>query len=180
MSWPRVRYRIRQFFHALQAEVDPVDLERARSVLTPAQMTLFLGMQPSEQAHALSVYRQLLSQGETAPDLGVAALLHDVGKSCRPLRLWERVWIVLVRAVLPEQTRRWGRADRQMGKGPFWKQAFVVAEQHPAWGADLAARAGASPRAVALIRLHQDIPPAALDGEIKRLLFELQAVDDHT
>ena len=54
-------------------------------------------MQSSEQAHAVSVYRQLVAQGETSSDLLAAALLHDVGKSLSPLRLWERVLIVLAR-----------------------------------------------------------------------------------
>ena len=69
MSLGRVLYRVRQFFLALRATVDPQDLEQARSVLTPAQMALFTGMQSSEQAHAMSVYRQLVAQGETSPDL---------------------------------------------------------------------------------------------------------------
>ena len=41
MSLGRVLYRVRQFFLALRAAVDPRDLEQARSVLTPAQMALF-------------------------------------------------------------------------------------------------------------------------------------------
>jgi exopolyphosphatase/pppGpp-phosphohydrolase len=178
MSSSRVRYRIRQFFHAVWAEVDPDALARARTVLSPAQMALFVGMQRSEQAHALEVYRQLVAQGETAPDLLVAALLHDVGKSCRPLRLWERVLIVLTRAVFPAQARRWGIVPPQAAGRITWKRAFVVAEQHPAWGAELAARAGTSPRAVALIRLHQDPLSPIVDAETQRLLSKLQAVDD--
>jgi hypothetical protein len=180
MSLGRVLYRVRQFIHAAWADVHPGELEQARSVLTPAQMALFAGMQPSEQAHALKVYRQLVDQGETSLDLLVAALLHDVGKSCSPLRLWERVLIVLARLVFPERSRHWGASSPDRDRYRFWRRAFVVAEQHPAWGAALAAEAGASPRTVTLIRLHQDPPSPTVDAEVKRLLIKLQAVDDHT
>lgn len=180
MSLGRVLYRVRQFFHAVWADVDAEELEHACSVLTPAQMALFAGMQPSEQAHALKVYRQLVDQGETCLDLQVAALLHDVGKSCSPLRLWERVWIVLARLVFPVRSRHWGTSTPDRDRYRFWRRAFVVAEQHPAWGAALAAQAGASPRTATLIRLHQDPPSPTVDAEVKRLLIKLQAVDDHT
>ncbi len=178
MSLDRVLYRVRQFFLALWATADPKEIEQARLALTTAQMSLFVGMHPSEQAHALSVYRQLVDQGETSPDLLVAALLHDVGKSHSPLRLWERVLIVLAKVIIPAQFRRWGNSSPEEFRG--WKRAFVVAEQHPAWGAALAAEAGASSRTVALIRLHQDLPSIQVDAEVGRLLVKLQAVDDHT
>jgi len=177
MSLDRVLYRVRQFFLALRTDVDPQDLEQTRLVLSPAQVQLFAGMQPSEQAHALSVYRQLAAQGETSSDLLVAALLHDVGKCLSPLHLWDRVLIVLARVVFPVQSRRWGALPDYEIKG--WRRAFVVAEQHPAWGARLAAEAGASPRTVTLIRLHQEPASTAVDSETKRLLNKLQTVDDH-
>lgn len=180
MSLGRVFYRVRQFWLALWADADPEELEHARSVLTPAQMALFAGLQRNEQAHALSVYRQLVDQGETSPDLLVAALLHDVGKSRSPLRLWERILIVLAKAIFPAQSRRWGNPSPEWSGREVWRRAFVVAEQHPAWGAALAAEADASPQAVMLIRLHQDPPSTPVDAEVKRLLLKLQAVDDHT
>lgn len=177
MSLSRVTYRVRQFYLALRTAADPQDLVQARSILTPAQMVLFTRMQSSEQAHAISVYRQLVGQGETSPDLLAAALLHDAGKSLSPLRLWERVMIVLARAIFPAQSRRWGALPAEGRKG--WRRAFIVAQQHPAWGAALAAEAGASPQTVTLIRQHQEPASAAADADIERLLSKLQAVDDN-
>jgi len=212
MSLGRVLYRVRQFFLALRPAVAPQDLEYARLVLTPAQMALFAGMQSSEQAHAVSVYRQLVAKGETSSDLLAAALLHDVGKSLSPLRLWDRVLIVLARVFFPVQSRRWGKPPAEWFRGGHppspgsfpleggekgggedergqlaipeeeirgWRRAFVVGEQHPAWGARLAAEAGASPCTVALIRLHQEPASTAVDAETIRLLSKLQAVDNH-
>lgn len=167
-------YRTRQFWFALTAIPAEDDLLQAGQVLSPALMTLFRRMQPSEQAHSLAIFRQLREEGETDRDLWVAALLHDVGKSCHPLRLWERVLIVAGKALLPERARRWGR-----GEPSGWKRAFAVASQHPEWGAQMAAAAGASPRAVELIRRHQEtIALNAGAGEWVHLLYRLQSVDN--
>jgi hypothetical protein len=52
---------------------------------------------------------------------------------------------------------QWGCVDAiDLARLPFWQQPLVVAEQHPAWGAELAAAAGGSFLAVALIRRHAD------------------------
>jgi hypothetical protein len=64
----------------------------------------------------------------------------------------------------------------------WWRKAFVVAAQHPKWGAEMAAAAGTLPLAVALIRRHQDKPNTIEQQEInsreKLLLRILQSVDD--
>jgi hypothetical protein len=63
------------------------------------------------------------------------------------------------------------------------RRAFVVAERHPGWGAEMVAEAGASRMVVALIRRHQDDldglrgQGSALEQE---LLRKLQSVDDHS
>jgi len=116
--------------------------------------------------------------GEEQPDLLAAALLHDVGKSDHPLHIWERVVIVLGKAFFPGQVRRWGQ-----GEPTGWRRPFVVAEQHPAWGADMAAEAGASPTTATLIRHHQDLLVASGSQDtppspITLLLLPLQALDN--
>jgi putative nucleotidyltransferase with HDIG domain len=144
-------------------------------------MELFLKLQPNEQAHSLHIYRQLRNQNSVDDDLLVAALLHDVGKAYYPLRPWERAWIVLAKAVSPARVAQWGRAEPR-----GWKRPFVIAEQHAAWGAEMAARAGASPTAVNLIRRHQQpISPPALKGfapasREDQLLYRLQLLDNES
>ena len=116
MNANRILYRTRQFWQALGASLTlgaslaPEDRDLVQALLTPGQIALFEGMQESEQAHALRVLHALLEQGEEHPDLSVAALLHDVGKSRFPLKLWERILIVLGQAFFPERAKRWGAA----------------------------------------------------------------------
>lgn len=177
----RPTYRARQFWLALNGEPDSAHLTRAQSVLSPAQMALFARMQPSEQAHALSVMDKLLAQGEQHPDLLVAALLHDVGKQRYPLRPWERVMIVLGKVIFPQLTRRWrASVDTDLDSLPVYQRPFVVAGQHPAWGAAMAKDAGVSPLALALIQNHQEPVPAASESLADSLLRKLQAVDDES
>ena len=58
-----------------------------------------------------------------------------------------------------------------------WKRAFVVREQHAAWGADLAKRAGSAAEVIELILRHQDTLMANGDELDERLML-LQWADD--
>ena len=184
MSVARLLYRTSQFWQALRSVTTPQDLGLASSVLAPAQIELFKQMPGSDQAHSLRVLKALITQGEKNSDLWIAALLHDVGKSTHPLRLWERVLIVLVGLVCPGCGQRWGTTSPGRNTTALgWRRAFVVAAQHPRWGAELAAKAGASPLAVALIRRHQERLESSVDADAdseNRLLSSLQAVDDNS
>jgi hypothetical protein len=147
----RLLYRLSQFWEALVAKPTASGLALAQSILYGPLLELFLRLQPSEQAHSLRIACLLIGQNEDNPDLLVAALLHDVGKCRFPLRVWERVLIVLGKALFPEQARKWGKGH------PYgWRRPFVVAEQHPDWGAEMAAQAGASALTVSLVRNHQE------------------------
>ena len=180
MKLDRITYRIQQFWNDIRARPSSQDLEQIRSILTPAQMDLFTKMQASEQAHSLTVMKRLNEQkdspqGEERRDLLVAALLHDVGKSRFPLKLAERVIIVLGKALFPEQVKDWGSGD-PIG----WRRAFVIAEQHPEWGAQMATEVGTSPLAVELIRFHQNFSPARGVFKNESLIQSLQTADQNS
>jgi hypothetical protein len=167
-------YRSRQFWLAWRApSLKDHDLAPARKVLTAEQMQLFSRLQPSEQVHALRVLQTVQQHGERDPDLDTAALLHDVGKVRAPLRLWERVLVVLGRGFFPKRARMWGYGPCQ-----GWRRPFVVAEQHPAWGSQMAAEVGASPLAASLICRHQSPESSApVSPREDHLLKILQAAD---
>jgi putative nucleotidyltransferase with HDIG domain len=158
---------------ALFAKPDEAGLEQVRELLTDEQYKLFLELQPSEQRHALAVFARLQEKGETHPDLLRAALLHDIGKTRYPLRLWERVAIVLAKALFPKKVKTWGR-----GAAKGLRRALVIAEQHAIWGAAQAGEVGLSPLAVNLIRRHEEQGRLNEKNEEDRLLGILQAADD--
>lgn len=177
----RAFYRLRQFWSALSAVPSAGELDKVRSLLTPPQMALFIQMHRSEQAHSIQVMGAVFQASEGIPaearrDLLRAALLHDVGKSRYPVRIWERVLIVLSRALLPGKVKRLGESSA-VSSTWGWRRAFVVAQQHPVWGAQMAAEAGASPLVSALIRRHQDVHSDPGGDLEDRLLHMLQAAD---
>lgn len=169
-----MRHRIRQGLRALFAFATPLDETPALEVLSPELFALFQRMRRSERLHALNVMATLQAAGHTDPDLLVAALLHDVGKSRFPLGVPGRTAAVLAKRFAP----RWYR--RQSEKPPRGlTRPFAIAEQHPAWSAEDMAAAGASDRAVWLGR-HHAADPATLtaDSEPRTLLEILQWADD--
>ena len=192
MRLESIFYRSRQFWQALYAVPSPEDVSLARTILSPDQLDLFARLQRNEQAHSLLVFKRLYAHCEQDPveyeaDLLAAALLHDVGKSCYRLSLWERVLIVLAKVMLPGRLKEWGAApmskcqERASGSSGWrefgWKRAFVIAEQHPLWGAEMAAEAGCSPITVSLICRHQDILKFPLRTPEDLLLYRLQQAD---
>lgn len=176
----RILYRVRQFWHALNASPTTEDLELARSVLTPAQMTAFSRLQSSEQYHAVAVLRKIRADGDSHPDLQVAALLHDVGKSQVNLQPWERALTVLTQAIAPRWAKRWGDEDQDARdrRPRGWRRTFFVAKEHAEWGAQIAHEAGVSRLAEALIRRHQDSIPDPSQSLEDRLLHKLQSADN--
>lgn len=173
-------YRLQQFLNAITAAPSQKECQEVQSFLAPGLMDLFSAMQPGEQAHSLQIYLSLKGTGVQNPDLLTAALLHDVGKNRLPLRLWERAYIVLANSLAPGLVETWGQASLQEGL-PFWKRAFVVAVQHPAWGAQMAEEAGASTLAANLIRNHQvtgpEKHPEIAKHEVE-LIKQLQTFDN--
>lgn len=173
-----ILYRAKQFWQALNAHLSQAQLSEVEQVISPQLFKLFLSMQPSEQLHSYKVYTSLKVSGEQDPDLLIAALLHDIGKTRYPLHIWERVLIVLGKKIFPDKVKTWGNAEP---KG--LKRAFVVAEKHPAWGAEMVAGAGASGMTINLIKRHQTKTPFSLDQTISaedRLLYQLQSRDEES
>jgi len=179
----RLTYRLRQFIRALVAKPTKEEILIVNQTLSPELQKKFYQLQSSEQKHSIEILKKLEAQGEKDPDLLMAALLHDVGKCLFPLRLWERVMIVLGQALFPNMVSKWGQ-----GNVDGWERPFVIARQHAEWGADLAKSAGASPLTVYLIRRHQDSLNIDDNAEVKfegisekeRMLYRLQKIDNES
>ncbi|MCY3719954.1 MAG: HD domain-containing protein [Anaerolineaceae bacterium] len=154
--------RLRQGLNALLAFAQPVDRARVARHLTPELQQCFMRLRRSEQLHSLRVLRALQAEGAAGPDLAVAALLHDLGKTRWPFPLWQRALVVLLPALAPALARRLARGSEN---DPL-ARPFLLCEQHPAWGARMARAAGASERAAWLIENHAG---GADDADLARL-----------
>ena len=167
-----ITYRAAQFFQALSAKLTQEDTALIEKYLSPPLVAVFQQMSRSDQLHGVRVLRSVLTSGETHPALCAAALLHDVGKSRHAFRLWDRILVVLGAALMPDALERWGS-----GAPHGWRRPFVIAAQHPRWGAEIIRAAGGSEELAALIVRHQIDPPAHPETDIDRLLFCLQQAD---
>jgi putative nucleotidyltransferase with HDIG domain len=162
-------YRVEQFIRAVAAWVrsTPVDEGMIGRYLPGAAVSLFQTMPRYDQQHALNVLGTLQEMGHEDRDLLAAALLHDVGKTAGQrgaLRLWHRPAVVLMRAFWPGLLDHLGQ-DRQGS----WRRPFFVQSHHAEIGAELARRAGCSPRTAELIRLHED-PLQVTDDPLRTAL----------
>ena len=171
MNAARVIYRVWQFGQALWARPDEKDLAAVRALLPPPLWALFQRLPRHEQAHAVRVWRGLLAQGKAPAEVQMAALLHDVGKSCVRLWPWERALAVLGRAWFPHRAARWAE-----GAPRGWRKPFVVAARHSAWGAEMVADFP-NPLLRDLIAWHHH-PDPPLPAEARRWLARLQRVDN--
>jgi hypothetical protein len=167
-------YRIRQGLQAIFAFAQPVELPLAAQYLTPDLLLLFRQMRHSEQLHSLNVLRDVLTTGMTPPDLAVAALLHDVGKSRYPLRTWQKTVAVVVRNVAPQLFEQWSKGN----PANQWMRPFVVYLEHPRWSAEMIAAAGASDNAIWLVKHHQEPRSLWSSHGLASLLQRLQQADD--
>jgi hypothetical protein len=165
--------RVRQGLRALSAWARPVDDDLAAAFLSPTLLALFRQMRRSEQQHSLNVLRTLRRRGYDDPALMVAALLHDVGKCRAPYHLWDRVIVVLAKALAPDRVRQWGS-----GEPTGWRRPFAVSSQHPRWSAEMVAAAGADPLVIDLIAAHQRRLDHAPQTRLEQLLVVLQSADD--
>jgi hypothetical protein len=160
----RLRHRVGQFLGALRPRVDARAREEAHAWLDAPLRPLFDAMMPRDQQHGIEVFRRVRAHAGNDRALLAAALLHDCGKG--RVALWQRVAHVLLGALAPGV-----RAQVATERGAAWRRAFWRLLHHPAIGAELAARAGADPEIVRIIREQEAPHPDA------RLAI-LQAADE--
>ena len=173
-------YRAAQFFRAWAALAAGDLPEQDRALVTevlPADLQgLFFRMAPNDQRHCLEVYRRLRRQGHADGDLLTAALLHDCGKALGRIALWQRVVLVLVKAVRPALLDSLAGPDDSASESS-WRHAFYIQREHARLGADLASQAGASPATVAYILRHETPLEITLRTPDVELLLALQRAD---
>jgi hypothetical protein len=153
-------YRTRQFIGSLRPKIEESERLETELLLGPKLWALFESMSKRDQRHSLDVYRKLTEQGHSDPDLLMASLLHDSGKSLLAgarVKLWHRVTYVVLDTGAPWLLRR--LATREGG--------FAALSQHAERGARIADELGAPTAVVELIQRHEDAHPP---DERQRLL----------
>jgi len=146
-------YRIHQFIHAIFPHIDPSEINWALNHLSPEASELFLQQSQPEQRHAIDVAKSIY---KTNPPLSfhdfqnliTAALLHDCGKSIVSIRLWQRVYIVLIHK---KPQFLWTHLTR--GHSIF-ALSLKIDARHALWGGYLAKKAGLNSIVCLLIREH--------------------------
>src|SRR5205085_1102272 len=140
------------------------EYEEVSQWLPAAALALFKTMSPADQRHSLRVCRGLQGwqadgwQADGCRDMLAAALLHDVGKAQGRVPFWTRPAIVLGKKLAPRILERLVVYPGTQGVAtmslPGWRRALSYAWYHAEVGAELAAEAGLSQRAVLYIRTH--------------------------
>lgn len=161
-----IAYRLQQVYQqlGLVAPLTHEDYAEVEQWLPPSALPLFRQMSMADQQHSLRVCRGLQARGCVEQDMLAAALLHDVGKAQGRVPFWTRPVLVIGKLVAPALLAKLAvephRCDIQ--KLPSWRCKLSYAWWHAEVGADLAAAAGLSERAVLYIRAHhQATGPAA-------------------
>lgn len=159
-------YRVHQFIRAVFPHLDPSDINWAINHLSPEASELFLQQSPIEQRHAIDVAESIIKAKHPLTfyefqNLITAALLHDCGKSIASIRLWHRVFIVLM-LKMP----RFFRLSIERGHSVL---AFPlkIDTRHALWGGYLAQKAGLNSDVCLLIREHHT-PTTALGRILER------------
>jgi len=146
-------YRVSQFASAFFPHIDSSEVQWAVDNLSPEACSLFFKQSRPEQRHALDVAKSLMNKEHDFTQLDfqnllTAALLHDCGKSIVSIRLWQRVFIVLMQK-MPEPL--WSRLEQ----GPsILALPLNIATKHAIWGEHLAQKAGLNSVICGLIREH--------------------------
>lgn len=154
--------KVRQFRTHLRASVRPQERAALTTWLTNDQLDLFDGMHVADRRHGLDVVASLRASGVTDGEVLLAGLIHDAGKG--ETGVWPRVAFSLGEAYGP-----WVTAVAR--RVPGFRAPLARLERHADASAELAARAGCSPRTVSLIR-EQDAPTDPEFGELLRLADE--------
>lgn len=160
----RITYRLEQVRQQLGfvASLSSQDRAEVAHWLPATALPLFQTMSVADQQHSLRVCRGLQARGCTDRDLLAAALLHDVGKAQGRVPFWTRPAIVIGKFCTPQLLSRLTVYPEKERSLPKWRRSLSYAWWHAEIGAELAAAAGLSERAVLYIRTHhQANGPAA-------------------
>ena len=158
--------RIRQFFHAVFANVSAEDRAFLEEKLNRGQQALFFGMSVPDQCHALRTAQTAISLAGNAegkvdfPLLTRCALLHDIGRRDGEFGIFWKCFAVLFADLFPSQAQDYG--DGVHGDGVLHRKMRVY-YHHAEIGAAMLLQEGFAAEAEIVHRHHkapaEDDPP---------------------
>lgn len=151
--------RAKQFWHAIVSTLGPEEIEFVQKSLTKQEQSLFFAMDRPTQTHCFRVAQTCLELSANHKNLDQVlllktALLHDIGKPANCITTLDKVLIVLINAFIPSL---FGKIVNSSRCGRFIK-ACQTHINHPAKGAELAARAHLPKQLISLIENHHKPP----------------------
>ena len=152
--------RIRQFFHAVFAEVSAEDRAFLEENLNRGQQVLFFGMSVPDQCHALRTTQTAISLAGNAeekvdfPLLIRCALLHDIGRRDGEFGIFWKCFAVLFADLFPSQAQAYGEGAH--GDGVLHRKMRVY-YHHAEIGADMLLWEGFAAEAE-IVRSHRKAP----------------------
>jgi hypothetical protein len=136
----RLAHLARRFFTSLRPRPPaPTDLEWVRSALSPAEWDVWRRLGTADRVEAIATARRLPARYAADARWVAAALLHDAGKAEAGLGTFRRAVATVI---------GFGRDAEKVGG------RSGVYLRHPQIGAELLARTGARPEAVAWAAMH--------------------------
>ncbi len=140
--------------------------EREARILSPVERELFLSLRRYDLAHSLAVASRV---GREDPTLLRAALLHDVGKLRRELRVPVRYLYMLLELLFPSVLSRIAESVEREARGPAWterlyslprgwKRGIFIQLHHGEVGAEILRLAGCEEEVCRLVEGHQKEP----------------------
>jgi putative nucleotidyltransferase with HDIG domain len=158
----RFQSLVSAFFRGLaNASLTDAEIDFLRENLTKQEQILFYRMSQFDQKHSLLVahtIEEILGRRAKMKieKLFKAALLHDVGKVCVKLTLWDRVIQTVSFAALRPIANY--LADRgQSEHAGHLSRILYCSKYHPQIGAELAREIGVEESIVYLIQHHEDL-----------------------
>ncbi len=150
----KIFLRIRQLVRAIQAQpLTEPQLAYLRTILSPAQATLFAALPVYEQVHALNVCRTLVRTGYGHDsELLQAALLHDLGKHDPATGKSIPVWVKIAGVILGRQrVKKLGCP----GDPADWRYLFWLQAHHEKRSVELLQAVGCEGRVIELVEGYQ-------------------------
>jgi len=153
-------YRIRQFFHGINATISSDDTNFINSYLTNEEQDLFYKLRISEQRHCLNVANGCKKDIPNKTWFIKAALLHDIGKIGSNLTLINKSFVVIAMALNLKENNM----------PSFLREALYYKQNHAKLGYNLLKNIVTDERVLCIIKNHHT-PKDCQMPEIRTLVY---------